>query len=84
MSSEVFFFFLIILAGISTPIRFKVHLQGPSQWVDVMKKKRAIHEQIINLVHQKRSTTNPSEEVSVLVMFFFPPKIFGANQFVLL
>ncbi|GAB4833094.1 Putative DEAD-box ATP-dependent RNA helicase 29 [Ancistrocladus abbreviatus] len=31
------------------------HLQGPSsQWADVMKKKRAIHEGIINLVHQQR------------------------------
>ncbi|GFS31023.1 putative DEAD-box ATP-dependent RNA helicase 29 [Actinidia rufa] len=31
------------------------HLQGPGQWVDVMKKKIAIHEEIINLVHQQRS-----------------------------
>lgn len=34
-------------------------LQGSaSQWVDVMKKKRAVHEEIINLVHQQRSTKN--------------------------
>ncbi|KAK7841174.1 putative dead-box atp-dependent rna helicase 29 [Quercus suber] len=37
-------------------------LQGPSrQWVDVMKKKRAIHEEIINLVHQKHSTNHVDE-----------------------
>ncbi|XP_028791051.1 putative DEAD-box ATP-dependent RNA helicase 29 [Neltuma alba] len=36
--------------------------QGPaSQWVDVMKKKRAIHENIINLVHEQRSK-NKAEE----------------------
>ncbi|KAI4311265.1 hypothetical protein MLD38_036171 [Melastoma candidum] len=30
------------------------HLKGPSsQWVDVTKKKRAVHDEIINLVHQK-------------------------------
>jgi hypothetical protein len=41
-------------------------LQGPSsQWVDVMKKKRAIHEEIINLVHQQRSN-NHVERVSLL------------------
>ncbi|XP_018851376.2 putative DEAD-box ATP-dependent RNA helicase 29 isoform X1 [Juglans regia] len=40
------------------------HLQGPSgQWVDVMKKKRAIHEDIINLVHQQRSINHVEEEV---------------------
>lgn len=30
-------------------------LQGPGQWVDVMKRKRAIHEEVINLVQQQRS-----------------------------
>ncbi|KAG6671715.1 hypothetical protein I3842_16G017700 [Carya illinoinensis] len=40
------------------------HLQGPSsQWVDVMKKKRAIHEEIINLVHQQRSINHEEKEV---------------------
>ncbi|XP_024931595.3 putative DEAD-box ATP-dependent RNA helicase 29 isoform X2 [Ziziphus jujuba] len=40
------------------------HLQGPSsQWVDVMKKKREIHEQIINSVHQQRSKNNVEKEV---------------------
>ncbi|KAJ4700843.1 DEAD-box ATP-dependent RNA helicase 29 [Melia azedarach] len=40
------------------------HLQGPSsQWVDVMKKKRAVHEQIINLVHRQRSSKNEEKEV---------------------
>ncbi|XP_028806116.1 putative DEAD-box ATP-dependent RNA helicase 29 isoform X3 [Neltuma alba] len=38
------------------------HLQGPaSQWVDVMKKKRAIHENIINLVHEQRSKNKEEE-----------------------
>ncbi|KAF3790559.1 putative DEAD-box ATP-dependent RNA helicase 29 [Nymphaea thermarum] len=32
------------------------NLQGPaSQWVDVMKKKRAVHEEIINKVYQQKS-----------------------------
>lgn len=36
---------------------YPTELQGPSsQWVDVMKKKRAVHEKIINLVHQQRSS----------------------------
>ncbi|PON34454.1 hypothetical protein TorRG33x02_353320, partial [Trema orientale] len=40
------------------------HLQGPSsEWVDVMKKKRAIHEQIINLVQQQRSNNNVEKEI---------------------
>ncbi|XP_031259135.1 putative DEAD-box ATP-dependent RNA helicase 29 [Pistacia vera] len=40
------------------------HVQGSaSQWVDVMKKKRAVHEEIINLVHQQRSTKNVEKEV---------------------
>ncbi|TKY69017.1 putative DEAD-box ATP-dependent RNA helicase 29 [Spatholobus suberectus] len=40
------------------------HLQGPSgQWVDVMRKKRAIHENIINLVHeQQQSKSNKEKE----------------------
>ncbi|KAL6962297.1 putative DEAD-box ATP-dependent RNA helicase 29 [Sarracenia purpurea var. burkii] len=40
------------------------HLQGPSsQWVDVMKKKRVIHENIINLVHQQRSNDHALKEM---------------------
>ncbi|XP_054819629.1 putative DEAD-box ATP-dependent RNA helicase 29 isoform X1 [Prosopis cineraria] len=39
------------------------HLQGPaSQWVDVMKKKRAIHENVINLVHEQRSKNKTKQE----------------------
>lgn len=40
------------------------HQQGPSgQWVDVMKRKRAIHENIINLVReQQQSKSNKEEE----------------------
>eukprot|EP00262_Sarcandra_glabra_P006307 TRINITY_DN1846_c0_g2_i2.p1 TRINITY_DN1846_c0_g2~~TRINITY_DN1846_c0_g2_i2.p1 ORF type:complete len:209 (-),score=49.79 TRINITY_DN1846_c0_g2_i2:380-961(-) len=39
------------------------HLQGPSsQWVDVMKKKRAVHEEVINLVHQQRSYDQTAKE----------------------
>ncbi|XP_015582528.1 putative DEAD-box ATP-dependent RNA helicase 29 isoform X2 [Ricinus communis] len=38
--------------------------RGPSsQWVDVMKRKRAIHEKIINLVHQHRSIQQEDKEV---------------------
>lgn len=42
----------------ATKISFSLSLwQGPaSQWVDVMKKKRAIHEKVINLVQQQRSS----------------------------
>ncbi|KAJ4966017.1 hypothetical protein NE237_017866 [Protea cynaroides] len=39
------------------------HLQGPAgQWVDVMKKKRAVHEEIINLVHHQRTVNQASKE----------------------
>ncbi|KAE8076573.1 hypothetical protein FH972_015213 [Carpinus fangiana] len=49
------------------------HLQGPSsQWVDVMKKKRAIHEEIINLVHQQRSNNHVERETS--------PEIDSSNE----
>lgn len=42
------------------------HVQGPScQWVDVMKKKRAIHDGIINLVQQQKRDSKPSEEVEI-------------------
>ncbi|KAL3528070.1 hypothetical protein ACH5RR_012726 [Cinchona calisaya] len=38
--------------------------QGPSsQWVDVMRKKRAIHEEVINKVHQQRSGNHVTKEV---------------------
>ncbi|KAK2639018.1 hypothetical protein Ddye_026813 [Dipteronia dyeriana] len=37
------------------------HMQ-PGQWADVMKKKRAVHEEIINLVHQQRSSKTVNEE----------------------
>ncbi|KAF8026524.1 hypothetical protein BT93_F3113 [Corymbia citriodora subsp. variegata] len=41
------------------------HVQGPSsQWVDVMKRKRAIHDGIINLVQQQRDS-KPLEEVEI-------------------
>ncbi|XP_043689719.1 putative DEAD-box ATP-dependent RNA helicase 29 [Telopea speciosissima] len=39
------------------------HLQGPaSQWVDVMKKKRSVHEGIINFVHHQRSINQASKD----------------------
>ncbi|KAG9440335.1 hypothetical protein H6P81_020500 [Aristolochia fimbriata] len=39
------------------------HLQGPSsQWVDVMKKKRAVHENVINMVHQQKSKDQGEKE----------------------
>ncbi|KAK6938335.1 hypothetical protein RJ641_031843 [Dillenia turbinata] len=38
------------------------HVQGPSgQWVDVMKKKRAVHEEIINKFHQQHSKEHVTE-----------------------
>ncbi|GLT45837.1 hypothetical protein SLA2020_196400 [Shorea laevis] len=46
------------------------HLQG--QLVDVMKKKRAIHEEIINLVHQQRSNNHVEKEIS--------PEIASSNE----
>ncbi|KAL2467860.1 putative DEAD-box ATP-dependent RNA helicase 29 [Forsythia ovata] len=39
------------------------HQGSSSQWVDVMKKKRAIHEDVINKVHQQRSTDHATKEV---------------------
>ncbi|KAI8547833.1 hypothetical protein RHMOL_Rhmol07G0226500 [Rhododendron molle] len=40
------------------------HLKGPSsQWVDVMKKKRAIHEEIINTVRQQRSNDHATKAI---------------------
>ncbi|GJR02334.1 putative DEAD-box ATP-dependent RNA helicase 29 isoform X2 [Tanacetum coccineum] len=40
------------------------HLQGPSsQWVDVMKRKRAIHEKIIDKVNQQHSNNQAAKEV---------------------
>lgn len=44
-----------------------------------MKKKRAIHEEIINLVHQKQSA-DPSEEVNILTMFLFLLQRAGVNH----
>ncbi|KAF0899154.1 hypothetical protein E2562_013375 [Oryza meyeriana var. granulata] len=39
--------------------------KGSNQWLDVMKKKREVHEGIINLVHQKNSgDPEPKEEAS--------------------
>ncbi|KAJ6306902.1 hypothetical protein OIU78_022081 [Salix suchowensis] len=38
------------------------NLQGPGQWADVMKRKRAIHEKVINLVQQQRSNKLADEE----------------------
>ncbi|XP_071730948.1 putative DEAD-box ATP-dependent RNA helicase 29 [Rutidosis leptorrhynchoides] len=42
------------------------HLQGPSsQWVDVMKMKRAVHEGIINKVNQQQSISHAMKEVEM-------------------
>lgn len=46
-------------------------LQGPSQWADVMKRKRAIHEEVINLVHQQRSAKHVEEVVVSFGLFGF-------------
>eukprot|EP00268_Persea_americana_P013770 TRINITY_DN1611_c0_g1_i4.p1 TRINITY_DN1611_c0_g1~~TRINITY_DN1611_c0_g1_i4.p1 ORF type:complete len:788 (+),score=170.54 TRINITY_DN1611_c0_g1_i4:1861-4224(+) len=41
-------------------------LKGPSsQWVDVMKKKRAIHEAVINLVHQQQSRDQSTKDMEL-------------------
>ncbi|KAK9111411.1 hypothetical protein Scep_018930 [Stephania cephalantha] len=46
------------------------HLKGPSsQWVDVMKMKRAIHEEVINLVHQKRASDQTLKEEESVCTF---------------
>ncbi|KAI4305795.1 hypothetical protein L6164_029138 [Bauhinia variegata] len=43
------------------------HMQGTSkQWVDVMKRKRAIHEEIINKVHKERSKSQVEKEENLL------------------
>ncbi|KAK1263010.1 putative DEAD-box ATP-dependent RNA helicase 29 [Acorus gramineus] len=39
-------------------------LQGPSQWLDVMKKKRAVHEDIIK-AHQKKTADDTPKEVQL-------------------
>ncbi|XP_050936890.1 putative DEAD-box ATP-dependent RNA helicase 29 isoform X2 [Cucumis melo] len=39
------------------------HRQGSSQWVDVMKRKRAIHEEVINIVHQQRFAKHVEEDL---------------------
>ncbi|KAJ0988260.1 hypothetical protein J5N97_006616 [Dioscorea zingiberensis] len=38
------------------------HSQGPNQWLEVMRKKRAVHEEVINLVHQKQSINQVPQE----------------------
>ncbi|XP_058089942.1 putative DEAD-box ATP-dependent RNA helicase 29 isoform X2 [Magnolia sinica] len=49
------------------------HLRGPSsQWVDVMKKKRAIHEEVINLVHQQRSSDQVAKMQDIKSDSIFP------------
>lgn len=43
-------------------------LQGPSgQWADVMKRKRAIHENIINLVHEQQQSKSNKEKVYMAI-----------------
>lgn len=50
-------------------IKYVAYLQGSSRhWVDVMKEKRAIHEEIINLFHQQRSNNNHAEKVKISVV----------------
>lgn len=50
-------------------------LQGSSQWVDVMKRKRAIHEEVINMVHQQRSAKHVEEvdfHLLWIISVYFP------------
>lgn len=54
-----------MFVSVNSCIHFMAPLQGPSsQWVDVMKNKRAIHEKVIQSVQQQRKD-NPSEELEV-------------------
>ncbi|XP_039124781.1 DEAD-box ATP-dependent RNA helicase 29 [Dioscorea cayenensis subsp. rotundata] len=39
------------------------HPQGPNQWLEVMRKKRAVHEAVINLVHEKQSSNQVAQEI---------------------
>lgn len=41
-----------------------------NQWVDVMKMKRAIHEEVINKVRQQRSSV-PASKVKLLFVYDF-------------
>ncbi|KAL9303683.1 hypothetical protein ACSQ67_020946 [Phaseolus vulgaris] len=42
------------------------HQQGPSgQWGDVMKRKRAIHQNVINLVHEQQQSKNNKEKEEI-------------------
>ncbi|XP_010913583.1 DEAD-box ATP-dependent RNA helicase 29 [Elaeis guineensis] len=43
--------------------------QGMNQWLEVMRKKRAVHEEVINLVHQKRFVDQAPKEVEVQCTF---------------
>ncbi|KAG1326968.1 DEAD-box ATP-dependent RNA helicase 29 [Cocos nucifera] len=45
------------------------HSQGTNQWLEVMRKKRAVHEEVINLVHQKRSVDQAPKEVELQSTF---------------
>ncbi|GAB4825029.1 Putative DEAD-box ATP-dependent RNA helicase 29 [Ancistrocladus abbreviatus] len=57
------------------------HLQGPStQWVDVMKNKRAIHDEIINLVHQQRSRNDTMEGMDTEIISSMENKKRGASR----
>ncbi|URE35066.1 DEAD-box ATP-dependent RNA helicase [Musa troglodytarum] len=40
--------------------------QGSNQWLEVMRKKRAVHEEVIKLAHQKRSVDDASKVLFVL------------------
>ncbi|CAA6660380.1 unnamed protein product [Spirodela intermedia] len=46
------------------------HFQGPSQSLDVMKKKRAVHEGVINLVQQKQSVPQNSRILFLFISQF--------------
>lgn len=57
------------------------YVQGSSrQWVDVMREKRAIHEEVINLFHQQRSD-NHAEKVNILVWYYMVLLIFKCYCF---
>lgn len=46
-----------------------VAMQGPNQWLEVMRKKRAVHEAVINLVHEKQSSNQVAQVLYSFLLF---------------
>ncbi|KAL4560146.1 hypothetical protein LXL04_032295 [Taraxacum kok-saghyz] len=57
------------------------HLQGPSsQWVDVMKMKRAVHEGIINKVNQQHASTKAEKGLYLIWIFLKNYAVSGSKR----